>query len=338
MADLFSTNTMLAVVESLVKPSQFLLNRFFPTIQTEQSEEIHFDVIDKTRRLAPFVSPVVAGQIVSTKGFTTNTFKPAYIKDKRVFDSNRPLKRSAGEQIGGSTDPMNRLRMILANEVIDQVDMIMRRQEVMAAEALRTGGLTITGDNYPTQNVSFNRDGALTVTLTGAAKWGQTGVKPLDLLQDWAQTMLQKSGAMPTDVIMTTDVWKVFREDTQVQKRLDQYRGNSTMVQNAQVAEGGVFMGIIDGFNIFVYSGWYINDSNVETAILPAGTVLMTASQLQGVQAFGAIRDEAAGYQALPYYPKSWVENDPAARILLMQSAPLVVPTRVNASFTATVL
>lgn len=336
--DLFSTNTMLAVVESLVKPSQFLLTRYFPAIQTETSEEIHFDVMDKTRSLAPFVSPVVAGQIINQKGYTTNTFKPAYIKDKRVFDANRPLKRMAGEQIGGSLDPMDRLRMILANEVIDQVERIQRRLEVMAAEALRTGALTITGENYPTQNVNFNRNADLTETLTGGECWGQAGVKPLNLLQDWAQLMLQKSGAIPTDVIMTTDVWKVFREDTQVQKRLDQFRGNSTMTQQAQIAEGGVFMGIIDGFNIYVYSGWYVNDSNVETPILPAGTVLMTSSQLQGVQAFGAIRDEAAGFQALPYYPKSWVEEDPSARMLLMQSAPLIVPTRVNASFAATVL
>lgn len=336
--DLFSTNTMLGVIDSLVKPSQFLLNGYFGAIQTEQSEEIHFDVIDKTRSLAPFVSPVVAGQIINAKGFTTNTFKPAYIKDKRVFDANRPLKRAAGETLGGALDPVNRLRMILANEVVDQVERIQRRLEVMAAEALRTGGLTISGENYPTQNVSFGRDASLSVTLTGGNRWGQTGVKPLDLLQDWAQLVLQKSGAMPTDVIMSIDTWKTFREDAQVQKRLDQYRGNSSMVQNAQVTEGGVFMGVIDGFNIYVYSGWYVNDSNVETAILPAGTVILTGAQLQGVQAYGAIRDEAAGFQALPYYPKSWVEDDPSARILLMQSAPLIVPTRVNASFAAIVL
>lgn len=336
--DLFSTNTMLGVIDSLVKPSQFLLNRYFGAIQTEQSEEIHFDVMDKTRSLAPFVSPVVAGQIVNSKGFTTSTFKPAYIKDKRVFDANRPLKRMAGEPLTGSLNPANRLRVILANEVVDQVERIQRRLEVMAAEALRTGALTITGDNYPTANVNFNRNSDLTVTLTGAAKWGQAGVKPLDLLQDWAQLVLQKSGAMPTDVIMSVDTWKVFREDTQVQKRLDQFRGNSTMAQTTQIEEGGVFMGVIDGFNIYVYSGWYVNDSNVETAILPAGTVILTGSQVQGVQAFGAIRDEAAGFQALPYYPKSWVEEDPSARILLMQSAPLIVPTRVNASFSATVL
>jgi hypothetical protein len=221
---------------------------------------------------------------------------------------------------------------------MDQVDMINRRLEVMAADTLRTGAITIAGDLYPTTNVSFGRNSSLSVTLTGGNCWGQTGVKPLNLLQDWSQLILQICGAMPTDVVMTVDVWKVFREDATVQKRLDQYRGNSTLVQDAQVSEGGVFMGVIDGFNIFVYSGWYIDDNNAEQPILPAGTVLLGGAQIQGVQAFGAIRDEAAGYQAVPYYPKSWVEEDPSVRYLLMQSAPLVVPTRVNASFAATVL
>lgn len=338
MADLFSTNVMLGVVNSLLAPPQFLLNRFFTSLQTEQSEEIHFDLIDKTRRLAPFVSPVVAGKIVQGQGFTTKTFKPAYIKDKRVFEPNRPFKRSAGEAIGGVMSPVDRMRVIAAGELMDQIEMIDRRLEVMAAEALRTGAVTVTGELYPTQNVNFGRHAGLTVTLTGANRWGQAGVKPLDALQDWAQTLLKISGAMPTDVVMTVDVWKVFRADPEIQKRLDQYRGNSTLVQAAQVSEGGVFMGNIDGFNIFVYAGWYIDDSDVEQPILPAGSVLMGGVQIKGVRAFGAIRDEEAGFQAVPYYPKSWVEKDPSVRYLLMQSAPLLVPTRVNASFAATVL
>lgn len=338
MADLFSTNVMLGVVNSLLAPPQFLLDRFFPILSNDQSEEIHFDLIDKTRRLAPFVSPVVAGKIVQGQGFTTKTFKPAYTKDKRVFDANRPFKRSAGEPIGGNLSPVDRQRIIVANELIDQVDMVNRRLEVMAGEALRTGAVTVTGELYPTQNVSFGRAAGLTVTLTGGNRWGQAGIKPLDLLQDWAQLVLQTSGAMPRDVVMTTDVWKVFRDDAQVQKRLDQFRGNSTMMQDAQLEEGGVFMGVIDGFNVFVYSGWYVDDNNTEQPILPAGTVLLGGGQIQGVRAFGAIRDEEAGFQAVPYYPKSWVEKDPSVRYLLMQSAPLVVPTRVNASFAATVL
>ena len=336
--DLFSTNVLTGAINSLITPAQFLLNRFFTIEQTEQSEEIHFDVIDKTRRLAPFVSPVVAGQVVETQGFTTKTFKPAYIKDKRVFDANRPLKRSAGEQITGSLSPEQRIGRVLNQELTDQREMVDRRLEVMAAEAMRTGAVTVSGDLYPTQNVNFGRNASLSVTLAGAARWDQAGINPLDDLQDWSQTALQISGAMLRDVVMTVDVWKVFRKHADVKEQLDRFRGNSTLVTDAQIAEGGVFMGIVDGLNIFVYSGWYLDDAGVEQPILPAATVLMSGTQLEGVRAFGAVRDEEAGYQAIPYYAKSWVEKDPSVRYLLGQSAPLIVATRVNASFAATVL
>lgn len=338
MADIFSTNVMLGVVNSLIAPQQFLLNRYFPTIQTEQSEEIHFDVMDKTRRLAPFVSPVVAGKVVLSRGYKTHTFKPAYIKDKRVFDGNRPFKRSAGEPIGGNLDPMSRRNALVASELQDQMEMIDRRLEVMAAEALRTGAVTVTGEMYPTQNVNFGRDPALSITLTGTARWNQADVNPLDNLQDWAQLMLQKTGAMAYDVVMTVDVWKIFRANPFVQQRIEKFNLSAPMQQDAQITEGGVYMGTIDGFNIFVYAGWYLDDTDTEQPILPAGTVLMGSSQIQGIRAFGAIKDEAAGFQAVPYYTKSWVDEDPSVRYLLMQSAPLVVPTRVNASFAATVL
>jgi hypothetical protein len=341
MPTLFSTNSLMMVVQSLVGRPQWFLNRYFQIEQTETSEEIHFDLIDKTRRLAPFVSPVVAGQVVQSQGYETKTLKPAYVKDKRVFNAQRPLKRMAGERIGGELSPAQRMQALLGMELLDQVELVERRLEVMAAQVLRTGSIIIKGDQYPETNVNFGRKSSLTVTLTGSNKWGQAGGKPLENLQDWALTMLQASGAMATDVVMDVNAWKVFKSDPDVQKRLELMRGNSTMVQNAQIEEGGVYMGNIDGFNIFVYSGWYIDPedaTNTEVPILPAGTVLLLTSEIMGVRAFGAIQDVTAGNAAVPYYSTSKIEFDPSAIILLMQSAPLIVPTRVNASFSATVL
>ena len=87
-----------------------------------------------------------------------------------------------------------------------------------------------------------------------------------------------------------------------------------------------------------MYAGWY-EDPATETLVpyLPDYTVLITSPDLEGARAYGAIRDEEAGFQAVPYFSKSWVEKDPAVRILLLQSAPLPVPYRVNASFSAKV-
>jgi hypothetical protein len=340
MADLFSTNVLNRVVASLLGDSQFLLDRYFGTTQTETTEEIHFDTLDGKRRISPFVSPLVEGQIVATLGYKTATLKPAYIKDKRVFDMNRPLKRSAGEPIGGNMAPADRQRALVARDMQDQISMLNRRMEVMAGEVLTTGKSTISGDKYATVVLDFGR--AAGNSITAATLWSVTTSLPLDDLQDWSQIMLQSTGVMATDVIMTPDVWKVFRNNTSIKDRLNLQRSANvmpTMEQAGQIQEGGVYMGSIDNFNVFVYAGWYVDPADgVEKPIIPIKTVILTAPQLEGVRAYGAIRDEEAGLQAVPYYVKSWVEPDPSVRFLMLQSAPLVFPSRPNASFKAIVL
>lgn len=341
MPDIFSTDVVNGFVASLKRPVNGLTARYFATMTQDAAEEIHFDVEVKGRRVAPFVSPLLEGKIVASNTYQAKTFKPAYIKDKRVFDANRPFKRAMGEQIGGSLSPMDRMRALLANDLQDQIEMLDRRKEIMASEAIRTGKVTVVGDGYPTTVVDFGRDAALTPTaLASTARWGQSAEDPLGNLQTWSDLVLKKEGTAPIDVIMGTDAWSAFRKNADVKSRLDVRRvvGNE-MSMNAITEEGLVFKGTLDGFNIFVYSGWYVDPADgTEKVIWPADIVAMTTPAIEGVQAHGAIRDEEAGFQALPYFAKSWTTPDPAVRYLMMQSAPLMVPYRVNASLAVDVL
>jgi hypothetical protein len=339
--DLFSTNTLNAIVQDLRVPQTGLLDRYFRGVSTEDSEEIHFDVDTKPRRIAPFVSPLVAGKIVRSRGFQTATFKPAYVKDKRVFSPVRAVKRVMGEKIGGGQySPEQRMQILVAQDLTDQLDMIRRRQEWMAAQALYGASITVSGDDYPTVVVDFGRAAGHTVVKAGGSKWSDAGINPLDDLQDWSDTMVKTCGVAITEVTMTVDVWKVFRKNAEVKTRLDRWRGNSSMQQDAHQKEGLVFQGMVDNFAIYTYSGWYVDPTTgTETAMLPAGTVLCTSGPefIEGLQCFGAILDHEK-LAAVEYFVKSWLENDPSQRYLLMQSAPLVVPYRVNATFRGTVL
>lgn len=94
--DIFSTNVLAKVVERLHTPSSFLLDTFFPNVQTSDKEEIFFDVTDSKPRISPFVSSLLPGKVVDSGGYQTKSFKPAYVKDKRRFDANIPYKRVAG--------------------------------------------------------------------------------------------------------------------------------------------------------------------------------------------------------------------------------------------------
>lgn len=338
--DLYSTDVLNGVIANLLGNPQFLIDRYFPVTQTETSEEIHFDVVDGKRRIAPFVSPLVEGQIVGPVGYKTYTFKPAYIKDKRVFDMHRPFKRLPGEAFGGSMSPEARLRALIGIELQDQLSMLNRRLEVMAGEILQSGKLTITGEKYPTVVVDFGRAAGNTVTATPL--WSDPNATPLVDLATWAMIPLQSQGIYLNDVLMSPTAWAKFRANESVNVALDRSRALTTppsLSNNQMITEGAVYMGTIDNFNIWVYQSWYVDPvDGAEKPIMAANKVVITSPAMQGVKAYGAIRDEEAGLQALPYYVKSWIEPDPSVRFFLLQSAPLLVPYRVNASVTATVL
>lgn len=334
MADMFSTGVLMGIVQDLKVPRSPLLDRYFGNVMTFDTEEISFDVIPGKRRIAPFVSPFAPGKVVESKGQIAKTFRPAYVKDKRVFQPGRAFKRAVGEQIGGSSlTPAQRMQLHLATDLQDQVDMITRRLEVMASEALRLGTVTVVGDDYPSVTVNYGRTAGNSIAaLTSTARWGQSAAAPLDNLQDWALVGAQNSGAFPVDVIMGTLAWKNFRKDPTVKDRLLAINTMNVNLDLAAADEGLRYMGTIDGFNIFVYVGWYVDPSTgTEGLIWPETAVALASSAVEGTRAFGAIQDEELGFISAPYAPKSWLEKDPAVRYLLMQSAPLTVPGRPDA-------
>ena len=334
MPDLYSTDSLVDVVRNLKRPETFLLKTFFPRLIEETSEEIHFDVEADRRRLAPFVSPLVQGKIVERQGFSTKSFRPAYVKDKRPFDSNQPMKRIAGEQISGRLSPAQREMILLAQELEDQMWMLMRRKEVMACEALRTGKTTVSGEGFPTVVVDFQRKASLTKVLAGANRWGQAGVSPVEDLESWSEEILQESGAQASDVVLEIAAMRHLRADTKFEKAVDLRRGGEASVEyGPMVTKGVAFIGTLGNLRLWRYQDWYedpVTDSM--TPLLPSWQVLMISEFLDGRQQHGAIRDYEANFQAAEFWPKSWVEHDPSARFLLMQSAPLMVPFRPDAS------
>lgn len=341
MANIYDTNVLVQVVPNLKTAQNWLLDRFFPNIVTSDSEFVSIDVDVGKRRMAPFVSPLVEGKLVEGRRIQTNQFKPAYIKDKRAPDLRRPVRRQIGERIGGELTGAEREMFNLQFEMADQIDMLNRRLEWMAASALLSGSVTITGDGFPTQVVDFGRDAALTVSLAGANKWGQTGIVPSNDIETWTTLVLQKSGAVVTDLVFTNKSWAQFKQDPVIKNAI-WYPGNggtgNSVELGTQVARGAVYKGRWGQYDLWLYNDWYVDDNNVEQPMLPDGTVILCGPDMMGTRAFGQILDPDFNYGPLPYAPKSWVEKDPAQRIILMQSAPIVIPSRVNAAMAVTVI
>ena len=335
--DIFDTYVVNRVVSALEPVKPFLLNSFFANVQTEATEEIRFDVEHSRPRLAPFVSPMVAGQVVQSQGYTTKSFKPAYIKDKRLFNAERALKRAIGETIGGDVSPVQRMGAVLTAELYDQINMLTRRQELMAAEVLRTVKTIVEGDMYPRVEVDFGRDPDLTLRLVDTACWGEGVADPLEDVAEWSRLVTQKSGATANTVVMDLKAWQLFSAAPSVKELLDRQRGTATL-NPAVTGEGGRHVATIGDLKIYLYHAWF-NDPETDEQVpyLPDNTVILTGPELEGTRCYGAIKDSKAGFKAVPFFAKTWTDEDPAVRYMLMQSAPLIVPYRVNASMCVTV-
>ncbi|KTT24256.1 capsid protein [Pseudomonas oryzihabitans] len=345
---LFDTIDLIQVVPTLKRPSRFLLDKFFPNIAMSETEFVAIDVEVGLRRMAPFVSPLVQGRLVESRRVQTNTFKPAYIKDRRAPDLRRPIRRMIGERIGGGgMSGAEREMANVAFEMTDQIDMVNRRLEWMAASALLKGQVTVSGEGFETTVVDFGRDPQLSIALTGNNQWGVKAnfnndgrdTVPADNIEQWQTLMLQLSGAQATDLVFSTKAWKLFSNDAKVFGAIYfPKQGESGSINiGPQIAPGAAYKGRWGQFNLWLYNEWFIDENNVEKPMIPDGYVIMAGEQLMGSQAFGQILDPEFNYEALPYAPKTWVEKDPAQRMLLMQSSPLVIPTRVNACLSAKV-
>lgn len=332
---LFDTATLQGVVRALPQPRLGFGAKYFNRVVESDTPEINFDVEGTDLRMAPFVSPLVPGQILNDKGFSTKTFRPAYVKDKTVFTPQRAITRMLGEKIGGEYSPAERLELAVATEMAKKLDRLERRLEWMAVQALLNGKVTVVGDYYPARLVDFGRSPNNTVVKTTGNKWGDSGVSPLNDLRAWAMV----AEAPITDWYMTGDAYTPFLASQDVKDRMNMLRGSSTLQADAVLDRNLVLMGLIDGFRIWVIPKLSVEHSDGTIApLVPSGTVIGVADGFfEGVRHFGAIQD-VENFQPGAYYVKSWIEPDPSVRYMLLQSAPLMVPYRPDSTFRATVL
>jgi len=331
------TVTLLGVKQQLPKFEPLFLTLFFPEEITFGTEEIAFDKIKKGVRLAPFVSPMVAGRAQKQKGGKLLSFVPAYVKPTDIVRPDQLLRRRPGEAIGGNLTAEQRRLGVVTQLLIDQEQSITHREEWMAVQSVVTGKVVVEGHDYPQQEVDFGRDPNNNIALVGAAKWDDVGLDvatydPSDDLEDWAE---QASGTVDV-IVMDKKAWRLFSKFKAVKDKLDTRRGSkSEMEMGPQLAKSVMHKGFFGEYEILVYAGKYDDpDTGTETNFMPDFTLVMGPSGYEGVRAYGAIQDAKAltgGLVEASRYPKNWFTDDPSVENIQTQSAPLMVTPDADA-------
>jgi len=335
--DQFSTQALIGVVPSLIVPQFFFSTRYYGEMREVQTETVSIDIEKKGRRLAPFVSPKHPGIVREEMGYDSKEFKPAYVKEIGVLDPEGAFKRAIGETLGGDLKMtlMDRQTIRIANTLIRQMEAVNRRLEWMAIKGMLNGGYTVSGAGYQAKYVDFQRDASLNVVLSGSARWNQAGSSPFDDLDNAKLAVQEIEGAGITDVIMDVKTWQVFRKHPAVLLQLDNRRMdmNAAIVAGMSAYPGVSYQGSAGGYDFYTYSDWYTDpDTGENVQAIPEGTVLVAGPDTDGLRLFGAILDEEAGLTPMAMFPNSWMERNPSRRMMQIQSAPLMVPTRINSA------
>jgi hypothetical protein len=342
MFEIYNTADLLEVLRVQQGIQPYWLG-FFPRQINSTSEEIIFDqVTDGTKDLAPFVAPNVQGRVMRNRGYTTKTFKPAYVKPKHVVDPSQAIYRTAGESIGGSLTPQQRWDARVAENLRMERATIENRWEWMAARAVIDSAVTVVGEDYPEVTVEFGRDASLTGTLTGTARWGEVDANPLKDIEDYRRRVNLLASATIPRLTFGLDAWDAFTQDDRVLKLLDtRYRGSDSDFNRA-VPQGlpYEYRGSIGGtggvgkLELYTYCETYRDEAGNLQQFLDQNTVVGTSPAIAGARCFGAIKDKRAQLAAVSMFPKMWDEEDPSVSYTMTQSAPLMVPVEPNASFT----
>lgn len=344
MQNPYTTADLLGVLETVIKPDYFFLNRYFkgPDLCSVK-EEIFFDEILKgLPTMAPFVSPDLPATPQSRSGFRAKSFRPAYVKPKHPLKPGDFIQRIPGEPLFGNKSPAERLDDTVIDLLNEQQQQIYVRTEYLAARALIDGKVKIEGENYITQIVDFDRHPDNTVIITDEAKkWSNDKSDIAFQLEDFSAQILEKCGQAGSDVIMSPSVWGAFRKNKSVIDEANLRRGVTDIPNLGPVAKTGMgaqYKGLYGTFSIFVYSMPFTETNGNIVNVLQEGEVLFVAPPdemgrggVEGVKAYGAIQDVNALVPA-KMYPKIWEEQDPSTYQLMTQSAPLMVPGRPNAT------
>lgn len=330
MPEPMNTATMLGVVEKKFKFQPFILSMFFPLEMTFDTKELHFDKIAQSGKMAPFISPMVAGKPVRKKGHVRQSVEPAYVKPKHIVDPSLPIKSIVGEAPTGNLTVVDRRRWWRSHLLSEQELMILRREEWMATQAVVNGSVVISGEEYATQHVDFGRSPENNITLVGASKWNTVDPSTYDPSEDFEDWALFASG--PVNVaIMDKEAWRLFKGFKAVKDLLKRDSGSRTTMETGPKDLGMVasYKGTFGAdLEIWVYTGKVQLDDDSYEPLLPAGTVLMGYDGYQGVRAYGAIMDAKAqdsGIVKAKRYPKNWFTEEPSVENLMTQSAPLMV-------------
>ena len=326
------------------------------TIFSEQ-EYIRFDTIEASRKIAPFMHANVPGRpIYREDGSEIKFFRPAYTKPKDAVTPGEFMAMTGPEAVRRIPlqTPQARMAQKIINITRFHRQAIERLWDYLHAKSLMDGMVTIT---YMTDDglvgesvvVNYDRDAAHTVDASGGAdsdKWSDDTFDIWGDIQDQVDVVSNAKFGGPVDTMLlgasaAKQFLKFMNTEGKGRERLrNDIRGAEDVLVNRGIVRTDplnpfTFLGRLDNnLDVFKVSGMgnqFQNDDGSYAGIVNEWDMVLVAPSVEMIMAFGAIMD-VNNFRAQDIFVKMFDEQDPSARFILSQSAPLPIVVNPNAT------
>lgn len=308
----------------------YFINIAFGLTRITNAKYLVMDKKSYVRGMMPLTDYKTPAVVLAKTGYKTEVFQPAYFK---ALDSVE-FEELDARQFGGNLyeSPIYADALIqLAGEHYDRWN---RTKEYLASQILRIGQVNITGQDYATYTLDFGRKAELSVTLTGADRWGESGNegKPMKDIEDFVENLDKPCKR----ITFGHNAWKNFKADPAFEKLVDtRYRniteaqrelGATQMPEDRSDIEVGRLPSL--GVTLYTYKDYITDIEGNQIDLIGTDEVIFTPDPALGTVGYARIKDTAANYKGMPIFFKNWEENQPGMPFLLSQSN--MLPYHIN--------
>lgn len=349
----YDTHTLLMAVQKLTPAPRFLHDTYFATNDATDiftTTDVLAEYQDGNKKVAPFVAPRKGGVTILRNGYTMERYTPPFIAPMRNLSIDDLKRRGFGEALYSQLTPEQRQQARLLKDAEELIDLITRREEVMAAETMLTNGCVMKHiaddvDEGDEMEIRFYEGEVNPAQYTPNAGWDESGAKIIADLGNMAR-MLTSKGLGATDLVCSPDVADAIINNAEVQKLLDLRRYEIGEVKPEQLPNGAAVMARLNVngriIKVISYDETYTDDEGNDQLFIPSGKCVLTTPGA-GRTLYGAV-DQVEQQDGLFHtypgkrVPKYISDAKTNTRSLTMTSRPLLVPNNKNPFIVAEVL
>lgn len=216
---IYTPRTLGKLVRRMPPVHTFFRDTFFKNRRTFNTKSVDVDFKKGSRALAPFVHPKVGGKTILNTGYQTKSYTPVLLAPNKITTVDDLLERAAGEDPYSGRKPAERAVEKLAEDLRELNEMIVRREEWMAATAIFTGQIPIVGEGV-NEVIDFDFTNKETI-VSAEKKWDNAQSDPLADIERWHE-IVQREGFVNCNVcVMAKDVATAFINHAKVKEVLD---------------------------------------------------------------------------------------------------------------------